>query len=195
MKRSTILPKGITFAAAILVIGLAVWFIWDTVVREQVELQNYQLEYSDIVAACADEFGVPQEMIYAVIHTESNFDPEAVSRAGAKGLMQIVDPTNDWIALHLGEEPEPERLFEPAFNIRRGTWLLAYTFNKYGSWEVALAAYNAGIGNANKWLANPDYSSDGKTLDVIPFFETREYVSRVIEAAEKYRELYFYTEK
>ncbi len=195
MKRLTIFPKSIAVIAAFAVVWLAAWLVWDTVGREQAERQRYQLEYSDIVAACADEFDVPQEMIFAVIHTESNFDPEAVSRAGAKGLMQIVDPTNDWIALHLGEEPMPQRLFEPAFNIRRGTWLLSYTFNKYGSWEVALAAYNAGIGNANKWLANPDYSSDGKMLDVIPFYETREYVSRVMAAAEKYRKLYFDTEK
>ncbi len=170
---------------------LSVWFLWDTFGREQVELQKHPIEYGDIVAACSAEFGVPEEMIFAVIHTESNFDPEAVSRAGAKGLMQIVEPTNEWIAFRMGEEPMNERLFEPEFSIRRGTWLLSYTYNKYGSWEVALAAYNAGIGNANKWLADPSYSSDGVTLDVIPFYETREYVERVMEAAEKYRELYF----
>ncbi len=188
--RSTVVAVSI-----IATVLLAVWFFWDSFAKEQLELQRHPIEYSDIVAACSAEFGVPEEMIYAVIHTESNFDPEAVSRAGAKGLMQIVEPTNEWIAFRMGEEPMNERLFEPEFSIRRGTWLLSYTYNKYGSWEVALAAYNAGIGNANKWLENPDYSSDAVTLDVIPFAETREYIKRVMEAAEKYRELYFENNK
>ena len=191
MRRSTILHSAIAVLGVTITLSLAMWFVWDSFAGEQVELQRHPIEYADIVAACSDEFGVPQEMIFAVIHTESNFDPEAVSRAGAKGLMQIVEPTNEWIAFRLGEEPMNERLFEPEFSIRRGTWLLAYTYNKYGSWEVALAAYNAGIGNANKWLENPSYSSDGVTLDVIPFGETREYVKRVLETAEKYRQLYF----
>lgn len=191
MRRSTILRKVVTALSVCAVILLAVWFIWDSMISEQLELQSYPVLYSDIVATCADEFGVPEEMIFAVIHTESNFASDAVSRVGAKGLMQIVDETNEWIAFRLGEEPMNERLFEPAFNIRRGTWYLSYAYSKYGSWEVALAAYNAGIGNANKWLENPNYSSDGVTLDVIPFGETREYVKRVMEAAEKYRRLYF----
>ncbi len=191
MRRSIILRNALTAVSIIAVAALSVWYLWDTLGKEQLELQRHPIEYGDIVAACSAEFGVPEEMIFAVIHTESNFDPEAVSRAGAKGLMQIVEPTNEWIAFRMGEEPMNERLFEPEFSIRRGTWLLAYTYDKYGSWEVALAAYNAGIGNANKWLQNPDYSSDGVTLDVIPFGETREYVKRVLEAAEKYRRLYF----
>lgn len=191
MRRSTILRKVLVTASIIATALLAVWFLWDTFVREQIELQRYPIEYGDIVAACSVEFGVPEEIIFAVIHTESNFVPDAVSRVGAKGLMQIIDETNEWIAFRMGEEPMAERLFEPAFNIRRGTWLLSYTYNKYGSWEVALAAYNAGIGRINSWLADSEYSSDGVTLDVIPFYETREYVARVMKAAEKYRELYF----
>ena len=192
MKRSIILRNGIfALACTLVALSLAAWFIWDSFGKRQVDLYNYPLEYGEIVSECSAEFGVPCEMIYAVIHTESNFESDAVSRVGAKGLMQIIDETNEWIAFRMSEEPMPERLFEPAFNIRRGTWLLSYTYNKYGSWEVALAAYNAGIGRVNGWLQNDEYSSDGVTLDYIPYGETREYVKRVSEAAEKYRELYF----
>ena len=68
-------------------------------------------------------------------------------------------------------------------------------YKKYGTWEVALAAYNAGIGRVNGWLSNPEYSDDGKTLSAIPIKETREYVVKVMAAADKYRELYFDSDK
>ena len=130
-------------------------------------------------------------MVYAVIHTESSFKEDAVSRVGAKGLMQIIDETNEWIALLKGEDVMAERIFEPEVNIDRGTWLLAYLYREFGAWEEALAAYNAGIGRVRGWLEDTNISADGVTLDRIPFDETSAYVTRVLKAAEKYRELYF----
>lgn len=175
--------------AALLALGA--WLLWDAMLSEQVDLSRYPIKYSQIIESAAEEYEVPKEIVYAIVHTESAFDPEAVSRVGAKGLMQIIDDTNDWIALKLGEEAMPHRLFEPEFNVRRGTWLLSYLYNEFGSWEIAFAAYNAGYGRVRSWLADTAYSSDGVTLDYIPFAETREYVKRASVAAEKYRELYF----
>lgn len=192
-KRSIILRKLIIFTiiAAVLIAGSVGVFTFIDFLHEQMDLQRYPIKYSEIVESCAREYGVPREMVYAVIHTESNFDETALSSVGAKGLMQIIDETNEWIAFRTGEDAMTDRIFEPSLNIRRGTWLLSYLYEEFGAWEEALAAYNAGLGRVRGWLDDPAISSDGVKLDRIPIGETSLYVERVIKAAEKYRELYF----
>ncbi|MBQ8249511.1 MAG: lytic transglycosylase domain-containing protein [Clostridia bacterium] len=177
--------------AVVLIVGSVLGFAFADFLHEQMDLQRYPIKYSEIVENCAREYGVPREMIYAVIHTESDFKEDAVSHVGAKGLMQIIDETNEWIAFRTGEDVMAERIFEPTVNIRRGTWLLSYLYSEFGAWEEALAAYNAGIGRVRGWLDDPAVSSDGKKLDTIPIAETSAYVERVMKAAEKYRALYF----
>lgn len=148
----------------------------------------YPLHYSEHVSAYAAEFELPESLVYGVIHTESRFDPEAVSSAGAKGLMQITDPTFEWILSKLGETTGD--VFDPQTNIRCGTKTLAILSDEFDHTETILAAYNAGIGNVTKWLSNSDYSHDGVTLHTIPFAETRDYVARVLQAQKMYQTLY-----
>ncbi len=192
-KRLTILRKLVIFLiiVALLIIGSVVAFSLVDFFHEQMDLQRYPVKYSEIVESCAREYGVPREMIYAVIKTESDFKEDAVSRVGAKGLMQIIDETNEWIAFRIGEDVMAERIFEPTVNIDRGTWLLSYLYDEFGAWEEALAAYNAGVGRVRGWLDDPQISSDGVRLDSIPIDETALYVEKVMKAAEKYRKLYF----
>ena len=172
---------------------LAAYLIWRGFISEALERRLYPLYYTDVVEASADEFGVPPELVYAVILTESSFDPDAVSSAGAKGLMQLTDDTNEWVAWRLGEEAEPSRIFEPGLNIRRGCYLLSYLYERFGGWNEALAAYNAGVGRVDGWLDDLIYSSDQKTLivDKLPIEETRSYIAKVLKSAEKYKKLYF----
>ena len=172
---------------------LAAYLIWRGFISEALERRLYPLYYTDVVEASADEFGVPPELVYAVILTESSFDPDAVSSAGAKGLMQLTDDTNEWVAWRLGEEAEPSRIFEPGLNIRRGCYLLSYLYERFGGWNEALAAYNAGVGRVDGWLDDLLYSSDQKTLivDKLPIEETRSYIAKVLKSAEKYKKLYF----
>ena len=154
-------------------------------------MRRYPVAFSGEVASAAKEFDLPEELIYAVILTESSFDPNAISRANAKGLMQLTDDSNEWTALILRENPENERIFEPQMNIRRGCCLLSYLIKEFGNVETALAAYNAGIGRVRNWLKMEEYSKDGKILDAIPISETRKYVEKVTKAREKYQKLYF----
>lgn len=172
---------------------LAAYLIWRGFISEALERRLYPLYYTDVVEASADEFGLPPELVYAVILTESSFDPDAVSTAGAKGLMQLTDDTNEWVAWRLGEESEPSRIFEPGLNIRRGCYLLSYLYERFGGWNEALAAYNAGVGRVDGWLDDLLYSSDQKTLiiDKLPIEETRSYIAKVLKSAEKYKKLYF----
>ncbi len=148
----------------------------------------YPLRYTEEVAASAEEFDIPESLIYAVIHTESRFRAEAVSSADAKGLMQLTDPTFEWILSKLGESSGD--VFDPQTNIRCGTKTLAVLHIEFDNIETILAAYNAGSGNVTKWLKDSAYSEDGKTLHTIPFAETREYVVRVLKAQKQYQTLY-----
>ena len=172
---------------------LAAYLIWRGFISEALERRLYPLYYTDVVEASADEFGLPPELVYAVILTESSFDADAVSSAGAKGLRQLTDHTNEWVAWRLGEESEPSRIFEPGLNIRRGCYLLSYLYERFGGWNEALAAYNAGVGRVDGWLDDLLYSSDQKTLivDKLPIEETRSYIAKVLKSAEKYKKLYF----
>lgn len=172
---------------------LAAYLIWRGFISEALERRLYPLYYTDVVEASADEFGLPPELVYAVILTESSFDADAVSSAGAKGLMQLTDDTNEWVAWRLGEESEPSRIFEPGLNIRRGCYLLSYLYERFGGWNEALAAYNAGVGRVDGWLNDILYSTDQRTLivDKLPIEETRNYIIKVLNSAEKYKKLYF----
>ena len=151
----------------------------------------YPLEYEEIFLKYADEYGLDPYLVAGVIHTESRFQPESVSYRGAVGLMQIMPETGEWIAGKLGETYNESQLFDPETNIRYGCWYLRFLQDRYaGDKTLTLAGYNAGQGNVARWLENPEYSSDGKTLEVIPSNETSNYVQKVMTAYEKYQSLY-----
>lgn len=152
----------------------------------------YPLRYTDLVETYAGEYGVEPSLVYAVIRTESGFDPEAVSSAGARGLMQLTEDTLDWAVSKSPDKEEltVEDLFRPEVNIRYGVYVLKLLGEQWKVKETVLAAYNAGQGNVRKWLADERYSTDGETLSDIPFSETKAYVEKVLKAQEMYRELY-----
>ena len=142
----------------------------------------YPLRHVDIIRRHAAEFNLEPELVCAVIHAESRFRENAVSRAGASGLMQIMEDTANWIAPSSGlDDFDYGQILDPEINIRLGSYYLSSLLAQFGNLEAALSAYNAGRGNVDRWLGNPEYSSDGKTLDRIPFAETSEYVRRVLD--------------
>jgi len=140
----------------------------------------FPIRYSEIVHRNAERYGLEPALVFAVIHAESKFDRYAVSRAGASGLMQIMNPTADWAAEIMGLMGYSyDRIFEPELNIQIGCWYLAYLIDRFDYIDTAVSAYNAGEGNVARWLADEQFSSDGVTLDEIPFRETRDYIRRV----------------
>jgi len=149
---------------------------------------RYPLKHFGIIRANAERYGLDPALVCAVIHTESKFRDDALSPKGASGLMQITEPTAGWIAGRLGLAGyDYARIFDPELNIELGCYYARWLLDRYnGDEDLALAAYNAGIGNVDKWLRNPDYSSGGKSLDYIPFKETRDFVRRVADARRVY---------
>ena len=178
---------AVTLVLLILIVGFCVWFA-----GRSVEKATYPMRYREYVEQYAEQNGLEPTLVFAVIKTESSFRADAVSSVGAIGLMQIMPSTAEKLAKRLSEEtPSEEALCDPETNIRYGCAMLAWMRSEFGSMDTVLAAYNAGWGNVRRWLADKSYSSDGVTLDVIPFKETENFVSRVNLAAEKYRELYY----
>jgi len=140
---------------------------------------RFPVRYMDIIEANAGE--IDPTWILAVIMAESSFRPGAESHRGARGLMQLMPTTAEWIAELMGKENfDPETVWQPEVNIAMGSFYLNWLYRYYNEdLQLALAAYNAGLGNVNRWLADPDFSADGRNLDVIPFNETANYLRRV----------------
>lgn len=142
---------------------------------------NYPKVYEQEVYTYAKEFNLDPLLVYSVMKVESNFNTDAISYKGAKGLLQIMDSTGAWGSECLKmTDYDHDQLFVPEVNIRIGCWYLSKLINQYdGDINKALAAYNAGSGNVAKWMNNSEYSRDGKTLSYIPFKETRTYINKV----------------
>ena len=150
----------------------------------------YPQSYSNYVEKYCGEYGIDENLTYAVIHTESGFDSDAVSHMGACGLMQIMPETFEWLRSKIGADESDIDIFDPETNIRYGVYFLSVLNNECGDERLAIAAYHAGMGRVNQWLSDSVISPDGKTLENIPFDDTEYYVKKVERAKKVYETLY-----
>ena len=137
-------------------------------INKQMIKTMYKKEYSEYVSKYSQEYGVEEDLIYALIKAESNFDANAISNKNAKGLMQLMYSTAEEIANKSGIELTEENILDPDTNINIGTKYISNLLEKYNCIEVALAAYNAGSGNVDKWIKNGTIKSDGSDIENIP---------------------------
>jgi soluble lytic murein transglycosylase len=152
----------------------------------------FPLQYGEMLASSAAAAGVDPALVAAVIQQESTFDPEAVSGAGAHGLMQLMPPTGRALARGVGmKKLAVSQLHDPAIGLRLGTIYLKEMVDRFGGKvERAVAAYNAGPHRVAVWnLARPGMSAE-EFVDNIPFSETRTYVMTVLAGQEQYRRIY-----
>ncbi|MDR2657213.1 MAG: lytic transglycosylase domain-containing protein [Oscillospiraceae bacterium] len=188
--------------ALILTVGAGFALIWlpnhRAEVAERLRQAEWALEearhpfvYRDMVEAGAESQGLDPALVAAVILNESSFDPKAESRLGARGLMQLMPGTAEWVAGKLKEPFSLDALYDPETNIRFGCWFMGYLTRKFDGDPVKVAAgYHAGGGQVEAWLNNPDYTQDGE-LTVIPFGDTDRYVRKVMNAYEVYQRHYY----
>ena len=142
----------------------------------------YPLRYEQIVRGHAHNYSLDPALLAAVIYQESKFEADARSSSGAIGLMQLLPDTAKGIALHTGGSRfRVEDLYDPEINVRYGAWYLRHLLQKYGEEQAALAAYNAGQDNVDRWR---------RAGRGIQFSETRAYVDRVEELKRIYRRAY-----
>lgn len=152
----------------------------------------YPKKYEEYVTKYTEEYSVDQYIVYAMIKQESNFDPEAVSIDKARGLMQLTEDTFDWIKGKLKDDKSVtfDDMFDPETNIRYGVYLISYLEGRYETFTNIVVAYHAGLNITAKWLANEEYSKDGKNLDVIPYKDTEFHVKKVSKYYDEYINLY-----
>lgn len=184
-RRRLTLTLGVALLAALL--ASVVLPRLPDVVREL----SLPLAHEDIIRQQASDKDLDPSLLAAVIYAESRFR-DATSHAGARGLMQITPDTAHYIArLSGGTEFEQGDLSTPQINISYGAYYLRYLLRRYGDNTVlALAAYNGGEGNVDRWIADASMAERAFVIDQIPFAETRKYVGRVLDARAQYRDKY-----
>jgi soluble lytic murein transglycosylase len=178
--------RWLALGAAAVVLGLAAGILVASGAFDKaLEELTLPLKHEDVIRQQSDEKGVDAALIAAVIYSESKFS-DATSSAGARGLMQITPEAAEFIERQSGATSfEMEDLSDPEINIRYGTFLLEELLERYdGDEAAALAAYNAGPGNADKW------GGSGLNVSDIPFPETRAYVEEVLDKQKEYRRKY-----
>ena len=150
----------------------------------------YKLEYTEYIKKYANEYNVDEYLIYAIIKAESNFNQDAVSHRGAKGLMQLMYSTAEDISKRIGIELNEDNILEPDININLGTKYISMLIQKYNNTNLALAAYNAGSGNVDGWIEKGTLKSDGSDIENVPFTETNNYVRKILRDYEIYKNIY-----
>lgn len=162
-------------------------------VSEYLWLLAYPQGYWENIVAAAKKYGQDPYFVAAIIRQESQFRAEAISPAGARGLMQVMPATGAWAArLNNISGFDREKLFESATAIDIGTWYLSYLMKRFkGDRLLVAAAYNAGPDPVASWIAKNVYSADRDAfVESIPYSETRGYVKKVLRNYEEYKRLY-----
>lgn len=156
--------------------------------------QFYPLRYKKYIEEQAEANDLDSALVAAVIKVESNFSPRAVSRADARGLMQLRLSTAKEVARGLGHtvgDDFPDKLFDPEYNIILGTRYLAQMLRQFNGNEIlALAAYNAGPNKLRSWLEAGTWDGTWKNRGQIPYAETRNYLDKVQKAKKRYHRLF-----
>jgi soluble lytic murein transglycosylase len=191
-RRRQIVRRRAFLLGAVAVIALVVAIVMAPWADKAVQEFSLPLRHEDVIRQQARDKHLDPTLIAGVIYVESHFIDQT-SHAGAKGLMQLMPSTADYIARKSGGTKFVQGdLATPQINISYGSWYLRYLLERYhGNEALALAAYNAGEGKVDEWWA--DASRKGQTFDVarhIPFPETRAYVQKVLAARRDYRREY-----
>jgi soluble lytic murein transglycosylase len=178
-------------AAALVIIGTAVAFMLPAAKKAVNDEFGLPLRYASIIRQQAAAKHLDPALVAAVIYAETKFDPRT-SPAGAKGLMQIEPQTAQFLAQKSGATTfTTADLARPQVNIAYGSYYLRYLLDEYqGSKVLALAAYNGGAGNVDRWEAAAEAEGHSLTISGIRFPETRAYVAKVLDAQGRYRRTY-----
>jgi soluble lytic murein transglycosylase len=186
MRRRRYLLAACALGLLAVAIGLSL-----PVVKKAVNEFTLPLAYQDVIREQAAEKHLDPALIAAVIYAETKFDPRA-SAAGAEGLMQIMPQTAEYLAHRSGATTfTTADLGTPQVNIAYGSYYLRYLLDHYGGQEtLALAAYNGGVANVDRWVADARAHGEALAVRQIPFAETRDYVRKVLSAQVDYRQRY-----
>ena len=182
--------KLLVIILIILIILLMLYKIFN--IKEIIYKNLFPLKYSEYVYKYSEEFNIDPLLIFAFIKAESNFNEKVVSKSNAKGLMQLIESTAKETAKDTKIEfKENETLFNPEENIYLGIKYFDKLLSYYNeNYSLAVCAYNAGIGNVDKWIETQIIKSDGSDIEKVPFKETNMYIRKILRNYKIYKELY-----
>ena len=186
--------RSFAIIAAILALSIGFGFAFDGIATA-IEKKQYPLSprYADDIREAAEEYGIPEVVLWAIVRTESGFASNLEGKDGGIGLMQLTPETFAMIQTNILKEPPEDkgRLYDPEKNLACGAAYLSFLYQRYGVWETVFAAFDAGTDAVDAWLANPEYVSELGTLENIPNTATAHFVREVSKARELYIKLYF----
>ena len=185
-----ITKKQITITAIVLILCMIIAFLN---IPLRIQKIIYKKDYEEYVQKYAQEYNVDENLIYALIKAESNFNSNAKSSKDAIGLMQLMESTAQDVCkktdLQISSDELSEKLLEPDININIGTKYLSILIQKYGNIEIAITAYNAGIGTVDNWIEKGIINADGSNVENIPYKETNNYVRKILRDYKIYTNL------
>lgn len=193
-KKKTRIKKAPFVILFIIIIGLLIYHHFDYISEKAKEFTpkafTYPTKYEEYVIKYSKEFDIDPRFVYAVINTESHFDPKATSEVGARGLMQLMEEAYDWVKFRLDDTRKHtyDDIYDPELNIEYGTYMLKYLYDKYESYELAAAAYHGGMGAVDGWIADGTVDPDNFNLEDVPSEVTANYIYKVTTAYNKYKE-------
>lgn len=184
-------PRRLLFAAIVAMLALGLAVVLSPFAQKAINDLTLPLSHANIIRQQAAAKRLDPALVAAVIYAESKFDPRP-SSAGAQGLMQLMPQTAEFLARRSGGTSfRVSDLAKPEVNIAYGTYLLRYLIDHYnGNVALALAAYNAGGSNVDRWVAQAKARGHPLAIRRIPFPETSLYVERVLDAQREYRHVY-----
>ena len=160
-------------------------------IEEKILRYLYPIKYEEHVYKYSEELEIDPMLTFAIIKTESNFRKDVVSSSGAIGLMQLMESTAKEQARKLSIEYSKEILYDAEINLKIGLNYFNTLLDYYNqNYILAFTAYNAGLGNVQKWINDGIIKQDGSDIENIPFKETNMYVRKIIKNYEIYKELY-----
>lgn len=160
-------------------------------IEEKILRILYPKKYEEYVYKYSEELNIDPMLTFAIIKTESNFNEKIESKSGAIGLMQLMENTAEEQAEKLNIEYKKSMLYEPEINIKLGLNYFNTLLDYYNqNYVLAFAAYNAGLGNVQKWINEGIIKEEGSDIENIPFKETNMYVRKVIRNYQIYKKLY-----
>ena len=197
-KKSAVNTKMLTAAVIILVIlavVLLVCIFFNQIVQKVKEFSpnnfTYPTKYEEYVIEYSNEFDMDPRFVFAIINTESHFDPRATSEVGARGLMQLMDEAYNWVKYRLDDQESKsfDDMYDPKTNIKYGTYMLKYLYDKYdGSYQLTAAAYHGGMGAVDGWIEDGLIDPEDFKLEDVPSDVTANYIYKVMKAYNKYKE-------
>ena len=151
----------------------------------------FSYQYREIIEENTEKTKLDPRLVAALIYVESGFNPRAISKKGARGLMQLMPDTAEWIAEQRGEFYDLTSLFLPIKNLDLGIWYLSYLYQEFqGNTALMVASYNAGRSRVKDWVDSGIWEGRVGDLSKIPYAETRKYVARILRVYHIYRYLY-----